>query len=131
MSRSIVKFIVCLTVVVGFAASSFAQEDNTIHPITKSGSAAFVFDLAGIGTFGIAPQAITQTLNSKSPTGGLIAGAGAKWFIADMMAVKELLAFGTTSNGDKAALIQPKPSTIGIVPKFENNFMKYNIQFPI
>jgi len=46
-------------IVLGFASTSFAQDkDDIIRPLTKSGSAAFLFNLGGFGTFGVAAPAI-------------------------------------------------------------------------
>jgi outer membrane protein W len=124
MSRSIFKFIVALVVVAGFAASSFAQEEaNMARPNTKSGDAAFVFNLAGLGAFGLsAPTIGTVTgITGSGFNSTPVAGAGVKFYIADNMAVRVLLAFASTSNGaDTTANV--KTSTIGIGAAFEYHF---------
>src|SRR5579872_2134907 len=109
MSRFFSKFIVSAFVVLGIATASYAQDEaNMARPLTKSGSAAFMFNLGGIGTFGLSAEAIATAIipNVLSPTGSPfstpVVGAGMKYFIGDDMAVKVLLAFGSTSNGDTA-----------------------------
>ena len=93
MSRSLTKFFAFM-LVAGFALSAFAQdESNIIRPITKSGSAAFVFNVSGLGAFGPAAPGI------GTANGNLISGAGIKYYLSDDLAAKILLAFGTTDNG--------------------------------
>jgi opacity protein-like surface antigen len=120
MSRSFSKFILSLVLVLGITSVSHAQEDaNMPRPLTKSGSAAFVFDIAGLGAFGLTPQPIgTVSAGSVSQT---VAGAGMKYFIADDMAIKVLLAFGTASNGDTAANKQTT-TQFGIAANLEYHF---------
>ena len=97
MSRSFSTFVLSLLIVIGFVSTSFAQDENMPRPITKSGSAAFIFNLSGIGSFGLAAQPIgSVTVGTTNPT---IVGAGMKYFFADDMALKVSLAFGSASNG--------------------------------
>ncbi len=107
MSRSftkIVAFAFVLTFAFGIARTSFAQEtDNSIiRPLTKSGSAAMIFELAGIGTFGF----------SGPNVGPLNSAVGMKYFVADDMAIFVLAGFNSSS-GDttQASTISAKPST--------------------
>jgi len=114
MSRSFLKFTLSVFVVAAIATVSYAQDEtNMARPLTKSGSAAFVFNLGGIGAFGLASQPISQTQNNLF-TNAPIAGAGMKYFIADDLALKVLLAFGTTSNGDTSSVTHLTTTTFGI-----------------
>ena len=93
MSRSLTKFL-AFVLVAGFALSAFAQdESNIIRPITKSGSAAFVFNISGLGAFGPTAQPI-GVLN-----GAPVAGVGLKYYLSDDLAAKVLLAFASTDDG--------------------------------
>jgi hypothetical protein len=93
MSRSLTKFF-AFVLVAGFAFSAFAQdESNIIRPITKSGSAAFVFNISGLGAFGPTAPGI------GTANGTPVAGAGIKYYLSDDLAAKILLAFGMTDNG--------------------------------
>jgi hypothetical protein len=89
--KSILRSLAVLAVVVGFAGSSFAQDTNNdvIRPITKSGSAAFMFTLGGLGTFNLAAPSLGPGLAS--------AGFGMKYFLADDVALRVLL--GMSMNG--------------------------------
>jgi hypothetical protein len=94
MSRSLTKFFAFI-LVAGFALSAFAQdESNIIRPITKSGSAAFVFNISGLGAFG-------PTAPPIGSVGGTfpVAGLGLKYYLSDDLAAKVLLAFATTDDG--------------------------------
>jgi opacity protein-like surface antigen len=92
--KSIVRSLAVLAIVAGMSSSAFAQETNNdiIRPITKSGSAAFLFSMNGLGTFGIGTVSLAPGL------GG--AGFGMKYFIADDFALRVLLGFGSNSVGD-------------------------------
>lgn len=94
MSRSLTKFFAAFMLVSGLALSATAQdESNIIRPITKSGSAAFVFNISGLGAFGPTAPAV------GSVAGTPVAGAGLKYYLGDDLAAKVLLAFGTTNDG--------------------------------
>lgn len=112
MSRSLTKFF-AFVLVAGFALSAFAQdESNIIRPITKSGSAAFVFNVSGLGAFGPAAPGIGTV------AGQLISGAGVKYYLSDDLAAKVLLAFGTTDNGvdaDKGTNISSTQLGLGAI----------------
>ena len=48
------KFILSLLLVLAAVTNSYAQGDAKMpHPITKSGSAAWMFTLSGLGPFGM------------------------------------------------------------------------------
>jgi hypothetical protein len=104
MVRSCIKFAGALAIVLGFASATYAQDaaatDNVIRPLTKSGSAAMLFTLGGFGTFGVAAPVIATAPNGSNFGGGNTAsGAGLRYFFADDMALRVLIAFGSTSTG--------------------------------
>lgn len=91
MSRKFTTFAAALLVILGMAGSAMAQDDaNIIRPITKQGSAAFLFTIQGLGTFGIGSPGI----GSGS---GVLYGAGMKYYISDDLALRILLALNNTS----------------------------------
>ncbi len=94
MSRSFTKIVslaFVLTFTFGVVRTSFAQDDNTIHPMTKQGNMAMIFELAGIGTFGFSGPGIM---------GFGMPAVGAKYFISDDMALFVLAGLNTTSGSD-------------------------------
>jgi hypothetical protein len=98
MSRSftkIVAFAFVLTFTFGVARTSFAQDDNVIHPITKQGSYAMIFELAGIGTFGFTGPGILGY--------NAMPAVGAKYFLSDDMALFALVGLNTSSGSDSVA----------------------------
>lgn len=107
MSRSlkkIVAFAFVLTFTFGIIRTSVAQEtDNSIiRPITKAGSAAMIFDLAGIGTFGFTGPNV----------GPMNSAVGMKYFLSDDMALFVLLGFNSMSgNPALADTTSQKPSS--------------------
>jgi outer membrane protein with beta-barrel domain len=117
MSRSLTKLFAAFILVAGFALSAFAQdESNIIRPITKSGSAAFVFNISGLGAFGPAAQPIGTV--SDGSTSQAVAGAGLKYYLSDDLAAKILLAFAMTDNGidaDKGTNITATQLGIGAI----------------
>lgn len=99
MSRSfskIVSIAFAITLVVGIARTSFAQEEDKdmIRPITKQGSTAFMFELGGIGTFNFGGPGIMP---------GISNAAGAEYYIADGTSLFVLAGFNTTSGSDSIA----------------------------
>ncbi len=95
MSRSFTKIVVfafVLTFTFGVARTSFAQDDNIVHPITKQGSAAMIFELAGVGTFGFTGPGILGY--------NAMPAVGAKYFISDDMAIFVLAGLSTLSGSD-------------------------------
>ncbi len=103
MSRSFVKFVFTLFIIVGFANISQAQDEaNITRPSTKAGSAAWVFSFGGLSTLSMTGVPIgtvsvpeATTFNDVSLT-----GAGWKYYLADEMALRVGLGFGTSSSGD-------------------------------
>ncbi|HET6402033.1 MAG TPA: hypothetical protein VFH95_11620 [Candidatus Kapabacteria bacterium] len=92
MARSftkIVAFAFVLTFTFGIARTSLAQttDNGVIQPLTAQGSAAFIFNLAGVGTFGFQGPSI----------GPLTSGVGAKYYISDDLALRILAGLNTTS----------------------------------
>jgi hypothetical protein len=98
MSRSFTKFLVAFVLVGGMLSSAVAQDENIIRPITKSGSAAFVFNVSGLGAFGPAAQPIA-TLEHPAASDQIIGGVGVKYYLSDDLAAKVLLAFNTADDG--------------------------------
>jgi outer membrane protein W len=89
MLRSITKLVAAAVIVLGFAGAAQAQtEADIIRPLTKQGSAAMMFTLGGIGTFGIG-----------GPSVGPVGGAGMKYFFSDDMALRVLIGFSNSSSG--------------------------------
>ena len=91
MFRFAAKLTVSLLLISGLTSTIRAQEASTpdhdvIRPITKSGSAAFLFTLQGLGTFGIGAPSVN----------GMMSGVGAKWFVADNIALRVLLGLSST-----------------------------------
>ncbi len=112
--------IAALIVLSTFARTSFAQEkDDAARPLTKQGSAAMMFTLSGLGTFGIGGP------SAGSDSGGVIPGVGLKYFISDDMALRVLLAFrsvsGNPANADSSS-IKPSTSTFGVGVGAEMHF---------
>jgi hypothetical protein len=91
MLRSITKLVAAAVIVLGFAGAAQAQtEADIIRPLTKQGSAAMMFTLGGIGTFGIG-----------GPSVGPVGGAGMKYFFSDDMALRVLI--GTQNTGKEVS----------------------------
>ncbi len=120
MSRSFSKIVAlafALAFTFGIARSSFAQDEDKdmVRPITKSGSAAMIFELAGLGSFGFSGPAV-------GPFGSAVGG---KYFVSDGMDIFVLLGFNSTS-GDTAALstqsAKPSMTVFGIGAGVEDHF---------
>lgn len=111
MSRNFTKFAAALLVVLGMAGSAMAQDDaNIIRPITKQGSAAFLFTIQGLGTFGIGAPGI-----SNGPS--MLYGAGFKYFMSDDLALRILLALNSgsvNSNGTNSVTSTSMDFGIGV-----------------
>ncbi|HWF45275.1 MAG TPA: hypothetical protein VG537_11590 [Candidatus Kapabacteria bacterium] len=99
MTRFVSKLAVSLMVLAGLAGVTRAQETTTEHdvirPITASGSAAFLFTIKGLGTFGIGSPSID----------GATSGIGAKWYVANDIALRVLLGLSSAQNVD--SLVDP------------------------
>lgn len=114
MSRTFMKLFAAALLLSTITLSAHAQEDAPIRPLTKSGSAAFIFNIAGLGAFGPTAQVIGTVSNGTNSQP--VAGLGMKYYFADDMAGKVLLAFGTTDNGGKdAALVTSSQLGIGAI----------------
>jgi len=106
MTRSFTKFVAAIIITLGFSSATFAQDNNAdiIRPITKQGSAAFLFTLQGLGTFGLGAPSIGS--------GDVVtAGAGMKYYLNDDLALRILLAFNNTSMKNSDASDSAKPGT--------------------
>lgn len=101
--KSILRSLAVLAVVIGMSGSAFAQDTNNdiIRPITKSGSAAFLFTMNGLGTFGIGSQSLAPGLGN--------AGFGMKYFVSDDFALRILLGLGTSSTD--SSIIGPETAS--------------------
>lgn len=121
MARSFSKIAALAFVIafsIGLSRTSFAQDnsnDHVIRPLTAQGSAAFIFDLAGIGTFGFGGPSI----------GPLSSGVGMKYYISDDLALRVLAGLSTTSgnsaNPDSASA-KPSTTNFGIGVGVEKHF---------
>lgn len=89
--KSILRSLAVLAVVIGVSGSAFAQDNNNdiIRPITKQGSAAFMFTLGGLGTFNLSAPSLGPGLGN--------AGFGMKYFLADDVALRVLLGLNMNS----------------------------------
>lgn len=90
--KSITRSLAVLFVLLGMSSQAISQEEEIIRPITKAGSAAMIFNLNGLGSFGLASDSIG--------TGGqIVPGAGFRYFIADDLALRILVGLSTSSSG--------------------------------
>jgi hypothetical protein len=128
MSRFFSKIIASAFVLAftfGLARTSFAQDadKDVIRPLTAQGSAAFMFTINGLGSFGIGSPAVgSDTVNGAGP---LVFGVGGKWFFSDDMALRVLLAFNTRSGDHSLAdtnSTKPSQSQFGIGAAVEKHF---------
>jgi hypothetical protein len=89
MTRFVSKLAISLALLAGLTGLTRAQDNTTEHdvirPITASGSAAFMFTLQGLGTFGIGAPSVN----------GMMSGVGAKWYVANDIALRVLLGLGS------------------------------------
>ncbi len=91
MSRSFVKFVFTLLIIVGVTNISRAQDEaNIIRPSTKSGSAAWIFSFGGLANLGM----------TGVPIADGVVGAGMKYYLSDDLALRAILGLSTTSSGD-------------------------------
>jgi hypothetical protein len=104
------RYIFIIVTALCIAGISYAQDDpndtlgTRIHsPITKSGSAAWMFTVSGLDPFGMSGMEVGSFQNPEE-TGTqdnfIVVGAGGKWFIADDLAIRALLGFTNSSEGD-------------------------------
>lgn len=123
MARSftkIVAFAFVLTFVFGIARTSRAQDadKDVIKPLTAQGSAAMIFELSGIGTFGIGGPGILGFSSSA---------VGMKYFMADNMALFVLAGLNTTSGTPgnttpDSTSAKPSATTFGIAAGIQDHF---------
>ncbi len=75
-----------LAIVIGFAGNAAAQggDEKIIRPITKQGSAAFMFTMQGWDYFGLNSNPLAEALSN--------AGFGMKYFMSDNLALRILVA---------------------------------------
>jgi len=107
MQRSFTKLALSALLLLGLAGTVQAQESNDIiRPITKAGSAAFLFTLGGFGTFNLAGPVVATVSNTP------IAGAGMKYFISDDLGLRILLALGTSTKGADSILPAGKTASM-------------------
>lgn len=97
MSRNFLKALLTVFVIVAFAGSSFAQDENIIRPSTKQGSAAWLFSFGGLQTMSMAAMPIATTTGAG---GASVVGAGFKTYLSDDLALRALLGFTMNSSGD-------------------------------
>jgi len=120
MTRSFGKFCGAVAIVLSLASASFAQESTSndiIRPITKQGSAGFLFTINGLGVFGISSPPIGVGSNA-------IVGAGMRYYLADDLALRVLLAFQNASTDSNTINGAPKTSStsFGIGAGVEHHF---------
>jgi len=94
-------------ILMSFTVSTRAQDDKGIKPITKSGSAAFIFSMSGFDNFGLGGPAFAVPGET-----GYIFHTGAKSFISDDLAIRAMLSFSSYNNGNDNEV--EKSSEIGI-----------------
>ncbi len=116
MSRSFLKLILSVFMVAAITTASFAQDEaNMARPNTKAGSAAWMFEIAGLGAFGMGglPIAYLNAQGNESSTGisTTVVGAGWKWYFADDMALRALLGFNTNSSGNADSTLGKQSTT--------------------
>ncbi len=93
MSRSFVKFVFTLLIIVGVTNISRAQDEaNITRPSTKAGSAAWIFSFGGLSDLGM--KAMPIGLGTVGAT-----GIGYKYYLSDDMALRARLGFATSSSG--------------------------------
>lgn len=105
MSRSFMKLLLSLFLVIGLANVSFAQDEaNMARPNTKAGSAAWVFEFGGLSTLGINSIYLAgfdiQGNETSTHLSSNVYGAGWKYYISDDMAIRAILGFNTSSSGN-------------------------------
>jgi hypothetical protein len=118
---SMLKAIAVFVAVFGFSLAVLSpaqaqEKDEWNKPITKSGSAALIFSIDGLGTFNVrAPGMISVPIPRTGLSGsGLdslmpLTGIGGKFFISDDLALRLGLGFNTMTS--KAADTTASPST--------------------
>ncbi len=82
-----------LSLTTGLRAQSEAAKEEIIRPITKAGSAAFMFTINGLGDFKIGAPSIN----------GMGSGVGAKWYVIDDLAIRVLLGLSSSQLRDSGS----------------------------
>jgi len=104
MVRPFRKIFFITIAVAGLTQASFAQDnDNYPKPITKSGSAAWMFTISGLGPFGMSGLDFAEfqvPQSGETPAKFIVFGAGGKWYFVDNMALRAMLGFTTSTDGD-------------------------------
>jgi len=96
-------------VAVAFAPVAHAQQDKDVNtPITKAGSAAFMFSMSGIENFGIQGPSGDGMTN-----GNVIAGAGMKYYFSDRLALRVGVSIVTSSSGPDSARLSTNNLGLG------------------
>lgn len=116
MLKAVTVFIAVFGFALAVGSPAQAQEKEEWHkPITQKGSAALMFSIDGLGTFNVqAPGmiAVPVPFLGNFPAGDslmMLPGLGAKFFIADDLALRVMLGFNHTSA--KATDTTETPST--------------------
>ncbi|MFI5201369.1 MAG: outer membrane beta-barrel protein [Candidatus Kapaibacterium sp.] len=125
MARSftkIVAFAFVLAFTFGIARTSRAQDadKDVIKPLTAQGSAAFMFTISGLGSFGIGSPGL-----GSDTAGPILFGVGGKWYLADDLALRVLLALHTHSgnpNYPDSSSVKPSSTQFGIGVGVEKHF---------
>ena len=122
------KYILSLLIVLAAVTHSYAQDEATMpRPITKAGSCAWMFTVSGLESFGMDAFAIADfnlpsftgsitsgkvviaSTNTGNSFSGTVFGAGGKYYLSDGLALRILLGFSNSSDGDP----DPVKSTSG------------------
>jgi hypothetical protein len=84
------------------AQTADEQNDNTHRPITSKGTMAMEFAFGGLGSMQMGAVDFAHILfPGEGETDAVVVyAAGARYFLADELALRALLAFSTSSNGD-------------------------------
>jgi len=94
---------------------SYAQNEASMpRPITKAGSAAWMFSVSGLGPFGMSGMELATfevPQNGETSPNFVVFGAGGKWYFADDMAIRAMLGFTTSSEGDPDPTKSPDGKT--------------------
>jgi hypothetical protein len=99
----------------GFAVTAFAQgAEDYAKPITKSGSAAFIFSVSGPGTFGLQGPSNIGVDSIANMDISTIYHVGVKSFLSDDLALRVMLDFGIENDGNPVDSLQTKGTVFGI-----------------
>jgi hypothetical protein len=96
MAMRIFSHILIIVSIIGAYSMSTAQEGP--RPITKSGSAAWLFSIGGPGTFGIGGPSANGTADPRA-----LAHTGFKYFLDDNLALRAIASLDIFNNGNTDA----------------------------